>query len=96
MGQPNKLGYFGTFGGRFVPETLMAALTELEREYAKAKRDRKFKEELKTLLATYSGRPTPFYYAEPEHQQYLHKIPHGYCGLAGTGVSCLAGVGDIA
>jgi len=38
----------------------------------------------------------PFYYAEPEHQQYLHKIPHGYCGLAGTGVSCPAGVGDIA
>ncbi|MBJ3777831.1 peptide-methionine (S)-S-oxide reductase MsrA [Acuticoccus mangrovi] len=35
----------------------------------------------------------PFYYAEAEHQQYLHKIPHGYCGLGGTGVSCPVGVG---
>jgi len=35
----------------------------------------------------------PFYYAEEEHQQYLHKVPHGYCGLGGTGVSCPTGVG---
>lgn len=34
----------------------------------------------------------PFYYAEPEHQQYLHRVPHGYCGLGGTGVSCPTGV----
>jgi peptide-methionine (S)-S-oxide reductase len=35
----------------------------------------------------------PFYYAEEYHQQYLHKIPNGYCGLAGTGVGCPIGVG---
>lgn len=35
----------------------------------------------------------PFYYAEEDHQQYLHKVPHGYCGLGGTGVSCPIGVG---
>jgi peptide-methionine (S)-S-oxide reductase len=35
----------------------------------------------------------PFYYAEDYHQQYLHKVPHGYCGLAGTGVSCPIGLG---
>ena len=34
----------------------------------------------------------PFYYAEDYHQQYLHKVPHGYCGLGGTGVSCPIGV----
>ncbi|WP_108663824.1 peptide-methionine (S)-S-oxide reductase MsrA [Acuticoccus kandeliae] len=38
----------------------------------------------------------PFYYAEPEHQQYLHKVPNGYCGLGGTGVACPAGVGTAA
>ena len=38
----------------------------------------------------------PFYYAEDYHQQYLHKVPHGYCGLAGTGVSCPIGLGVVA
>ncbi len=38
----------------------------------------------------------PFYYAEPYHQQYLQKVPNGYCGLAGTGVSCPVGVGVAA
>ena len=37
-----------------------------------------------------------FYYAEPYHQQYLHKVPHGYCGLGGTGVSCPIGLGAAA
>jgi tryptophan synthase beta chain len=63
MGQPDRLGYFGRFGGRFVPETLMAALEELQAEYAAARKDRTFKEELKRLLTTYSGRPTPLYFA---------------------------------
>ncbi len=44
-------------------------------------------------ITTEIGATTPFYYAEDYHQQYLHKVPHGYCGLGGTGVSCPAGVG---
>ncbi len=56
-------GRFGVYGGRYVPETLMAALDELEREYEKAKRDRKFQQRLDQLLKTYAGRPTPLFFA---------------------------------
>ena len=56
-------GRFGAYGGRFVPETLMAALDELEREYEKAKGDRKFQQRLDLLLKTYAGRPTPLFFA---------------------------------
>ncbi len=56
-------GRFGVYGGRYVPETLMAALEELEREYEKAKRDRKFQQRLDLLLTTYAGRPTPLFFA---------------------------------
>src|SRR5579864_4598655 len=56
-------GRFGVYGGRYVPETLMAALEELEREYDKAKRDRGFKRRLDQLLRTYAGRPTPLFFA---------------------------------
>jgi tryptophan synthase beta chain len=56
-------GRFGVYGGRYVPETLMAALDELEREYEKAKRDRKFQQRLDLLLKTYAGRPTPLSFA---------------------------------
>jgi tryptophan synthase beta chain len=56
-------GRFGAYGGRYVPETLMAALEELEREYDKAKRDRKFQARLSELLRTYAGRPTPLFHA---------------------------------
>ncbi|HHI03148.1 MAG TPA: tryptophan synthase subunit beta [candidate division Zixibacteria bacterium] len=63
MGQPNKLGYFGKYGGRFVPETVMAALLELEEGYNSAVKDPLFNSELKRLLNTYVGRPTPLYYA---------------------------------
>src|SRR5919108_1521043 len=56
-------GRFGPYGGRYVPETLMAALEELEREYAKAKRDRKFQRELDDLRRNYAGRPTPLFFA---------------------------------
>ncbi|MGD9014907.1 MAG: tryptophan synthase subunit beta [Candidatus Omnitrophota bacterium] len=60
---PNKQGYFGIFGGRFVPETLIYALDELTREYLSAKKDPKFKQELKYYLAEYAGRPTALYLA---------------------------------
>src|ERR1700675_936393 len=56
-------GRFGIYGGRYVPETLMAALEELERAYEKAKRDAKFRRRLDELLRTYAGRPTPLFFA---------------------------------
>ncbi len=57
-------GRFGVYGGRYVPETLMAALDELERHYEKARRDRKFHKRLDELLRTYAGRPTPLFFAQ--------------------------------
>jgi tryptophan synthase beta chain len=57
-------GRFGPYGGRYVPETLMAALDELEREYERAKRDPKFKRRFEELLRTYAGRPTPLFFAQ--------------------------------
>jgi tryptophan synthase beta chain len=57
-------GRFGVYGGRYVPETLMAALEELELEYEKAKHDRKFQQRLDYLLKQYAGRPTPLFFAE--------------------------------
>ncbi len=56
-------GRFGPYGGRYVPETLMAALEELEREYEKARRDKKFRTEFERLLKEYAGRPTSLFYA---------------------------------
>ena len=61
---PDESGHFGTFGGRFVPETLVAALDELTAEYQKAKEDPAFKLELNNLLSEFCGRETPLYYAE--------------------------------
>ncbi|HJX85117.1 MAG TPA: tryptophan synthase subunit beta, partial [Candidatus Angelobacter sp.] len=56
-------GRFGAYGGRYVPETLMAALEELEREYGKARKDQKFRDEFAHLLKDYAGRPTPLFFA---------------------------------
>ena len=61
---PDAGGHFGRFGGRFVPETLMSPLIELDRAYRAAKRDRGFRHRLHDLLSTYAGRPTPLYFAE--------------------------------
>jgi tryptophan synthase beta chain len=61
---PDRAGYFGQFGGRYVPETLMAALDEFEGAYKKLRRDRDFKKELEGYLANYVGRPTPLTEAE--------------------------------
>ncbi|MFZ5945632.1 MAG: tryptophan synthase subunit beta [Bacillota bacterium] len=60
----NKKGYFGEFGGQFVPETLMPALDELEKAYEKYKEDQEFQEEFRYYLQYYVGRSTPLYYAE--------------------------------
>ena len=61
---PDAAGHFGSYGGMFVPETLMAALTELSEEYERAKVDPEFQKELDGLLSEYVGRPTPLYFAE--------------------------------
>ena len=61
---PNEKGYFGIFGGRFVPETLMTALLELEEAYLEAKADDQFQAEFEYYLREYAGRPNPLYYAE--------------------------------
>ncbi len=61
---PDEKGYFGSFGGRFVPETLMYALEELERAYERVKEDPSFWDELKAYLKDFAGRPTPLYFAK--------------------------------
>ncbi|AEH44696.1 tryptophan synthase, beta subunit [Thermodesulfatator indicus DSM 15286] len=61
MPLPDKQGHFGPFGGRYVPETLMPALFELEEAYRHYKRDKSFKKELDFYFKTYVGRPTPLY-----------------------------------
>jgi len=61
---PTADGYFGPFGGRFVPEILVPALEELEAAYERCRTDPDFQRTLQELLTTYAGRPTPLYYAE--------------------------------
>ena len=61
---PNENGHFGIFGGRFVPETLMKAVTELNEAYEAAKKDPEFQAEIDRLLKNYVGRETPLYFAE--------------------------------
>lgn len=60
---PDRKGYFGKYGGRFVPETLIPALEELERAYRSSRKNREFRDELAYLQKTYIGRPTPLYFA---------------------------------
>ncbi len=62
MRMPGK-GWFGRFGGRFVPETLIEALEELEENYTRLKESAEFRSELEGLLRNYAGRPTPLYFA---------------------------------
>ena len=61
---PNEKGYFGQFGGRYVAETLMPLILEVEKEYFKIKNDSKFQEELNYYLKTYVGRPSPLFFAK--------------------------------
>ncbi|MCX5713370.1 MAG: tryptophan synthase subunit beta [Candidatus Omnitrophica bacterium] len=71
---PDKRGHFGEFGGRFVPETLISALDELEKVYNKSKRDKKFRQELGYYLREYAGRPTPLYFAKNLSQDLGLKV----------------------
>ena len=71
---PDERGRFGDFGGKFVPETLMAALAELEEAYGQVRGDSQFQGELDRLLRSYAGRPTALYYAEnlTRHLSLIH------------------------
>jgi tryptophan synthase beta chain len=62
--QPDQGGHFGPYGGRYVPEILMAPIEELETAYLAARQDPEFQKELANLLHTYAGRPTPLYFAK--------------------------------
>ncbi|UCD84401.1 MAG: tryptophan synthase subunit beta, partial [Deltaproteobacteria bacterium] len=61
---PDKKGHFGKFGGKFVPETLMPALKELESEYKLARKNKQFRDDLTRYLKYFAGRPTPLFFAE--------------------------------
>ena len=61
---PDEKGFYGKFGGQFVPETLMTAVIELDKAYREAKADPSFQAELDDLLKNYVGRETPLYHAK--------------------------------
>src|SRR6185295_16937049 len=61
---PTLEGRFGAYGGQYVPETLMAALQQLDEAYTRARNDSNFWDELQALLKSFVGRPTPLYFAE--------------------------------
>src|SRR5688572_21894978 len=66
---PDAEGYFGPYGGRFVPETLMAPLAELTRAYDRVAKQRAFRRRLAEVLRDYVGRPTPLFFAERLSQE---------------------------
>ena len=70
---PDANGHFGSYGGRFVPETLMQALGELEEAYEQSKNNEEFKSQLGSLLKHYAGRPTPLYFAS-NLSRYLNGV----------------------
>jgi tryptophan synthase beta chain len=73
MNNKAKTGYYGRFGGRFAPETLMAVLGQLEKQYAAVKKDKAFQKEFAFYLKAYAGRPTPLYFA-PRLSKHLKKL----------------------
>src|SRR6266403_1829146 len=95
---PDAEGHFGTFGGVFVPETLMPAIEQLGQEYEKARNDPEFSWKLGDLLRTYCGRPTPLYFAERltkelggpriylEREDLLHTGAHKINNAIGQGL----------
>lgn len=82
---PDKKGHYGIFGGQFVPETLMQALTELKKAYFESRKDKNFQQELDNLLRSFVGRPTPLYYAESLSAYYDSSIFLKREDLAHTG-----------
>ncbi len=85
MQLPDKNGYYGNFGGKFVPEIVYGLLDELEKKYKKIKTDKKFKNRLAQLLKNYVGRPTPLYEAKRLSEKYGFRIFLKREDLAHTG-----------
>ena len=77
MNQPDERGHFGQFGGRYVAETLMPLILDLEREYRAAQADPEFHAQLDDLLKHYVGRPSPLYYAERLTEELRKEAPAG-------------------
>ncbi|MBW8295762.1 tryptophan synthase subunit beta [Sphingopyxis sp.] len=75
--QPDERGHFGIFGGRFVAETLLPLVLDLEREYRAAQKDNAFAAEFDDLLTHYVGRPSPLYYAERLTEELRKDAPDG-------------------
>src|SRR5215831_1265681 len=69
MNLPDARGYFGRYGGRFVPETLMEAVIDLEKDYSVVFSSASFQQELSHELKHFAGRPTPLYYAKRLSEQ---------------------------
>lgn len=98
---PDKFGHFAEFGGRFVPETLIFALDELEKEYQKARADKKFQAQLAYYLNEYAGRPTSLYLAKKlssyfgidkiylKREDLLHTGAHKINNTLGQALLCL-------
>ena len=97
---PDAGGHFGPYGGRFVPETLVSALDELEAEYEKARNDPAFRKEFSGLLADFCGRATPLYFAERltaqlggariylKREDLLHTGAHKINNAVGQAILC--------
>lgn len=75
--QPDERGHFGDYGGRYVAETLMPLILDLEREYRASQVDPAFKAEFDNLMTHYVGRPSPMYYAERLTETLRESAPEG-------------------
>lgn len=71
---PNEQGYYGRFGGAYIPEMLYGNIHELQENYLQIMKDKKFQEELNHLLKDFAGRPTPLYYAKRLSEKYKTQI----------------------
>ena len=85
INKPSSNGRFGKFGGKFVPETLMSSLKEIEEAFEKYSKDESFWEELTTLQNDFIGRPTPLYYAKNLSEKLNQRIWIKREDLAHTG-----------
>ena len=85
---PDESGHFGPYGGKFVPETLMPALEELEEVYLKSKHDKEFQAELAHLFRTFVGRPTPVTYARRLTEHFGGPLRHVLEDFFAQGFRC--------